>query len=479
MRHPRSFDLPLSLDRDAPSPLGVQLADGLREAILGGLLRGGEALPSTRTLAARLAVSRGTVVAAFDQLHGEGWLVADTGATRVDPGVRPTALVPPGRPEVDVPQADPSGSKPPGVDLRPGQPDVSSVVDGAWRAAWREAVRHPGARHDPPGSPDLRHALADHVRTARGVGVDPQEMLVTAGVREGLQLVLTARALAPGAWHRLRVAVEDPGYPALRRVVAALGHEVVPVRVDGSGLRVDLLEAGTDVVLVTPGHQYPLGGAMPVARRLDLISWAREHGALVVEDDYDGELRFTGEPVPALAALDRPSPVGVVVTLGSFAKVLAPGIGLGHAIVPEPLRDSATRLRADLGCPVPATVQDALCHYLAAGALRRHVARMRRRYRARRDLAVAVLSGLDGVMLRPMDGGLHALVELGDAERERAVVAAAARAGVLVSGMAEYWADAGPSRAAEGLPRHGLVIGLGSPDIADGLTRLRSVLAAG
>lgn len=479
MRHPRPADLPLTIDRSAPRSLVVQIADGLREVVRAGVLQAGDPLPSTRALATRLGVARGTVVAAYDQLHGEGWLVADEGATRVDPGVHldhPGRAPAPSR-SVAAQTDPPSGADV--IDLRPGQPDVSDVVDGAWRAAWRSAVGQAGARHDPSGSLALRSALAEHVRIARGVVVGEGEILVTAGVREGLQLVLTALVLGQDARDRqLRVAVEDPGYPALRRVIAALGHEVVPVPVDEAGLRVDHLDSDLDAVLVTPGHQYPLGGAMPVGRRLELIAWARDHGAIVLEDDYDGELRFTGEPVPALAALDR-GDEGVVVTLGSFAKVLAPGIGLGHVIVPMPLRQRVMTLRNDVGCPVPATVQDALEHYLDAGALRRHTARMRRRYRDRRDVALRLLSGLEGVRVRPMDGGLHAVVELEgvDAAAERAVVAEARACGVLVAGMADYWSDLRPRHPVGGLPRHGLVVGLGPPSLEEGLTRLREVIA--
>ena len=479
MRHPHDIDLPLTLDRSAPRSLVLQVADGLRDAVESGLVRPGDPLPSTRTLATRLGVSRGTVVAAFDQLHGEGWLVADEGGTRVDPRVDPLALSAAGQ-TVRRRAAQEVLSPPPAVqpiDLSPGQPDVSLVVDAAWRSAWREAATRPGTRYDPAGSAPLRSALADHVRVARGTTVTDEEVVVTAGVREGLQLVLLAVAQDRG--RSLTVAVEDPGYPAMRRVIRALGHRVVAVPVDEDGLRVDLVPDDVDLALVTPGHQYPLGGAMPVARRLELLAWAREREVLVVEDDYDGELRFTGEPVPALAALDRRHDRRVVVTLGSFAKVLAPGIGVGHAIVPKPLRDTVIRLRSDLGCPVPATVQDAMTHYLASGALRRHTGRMRRRYRARRDEAVAALADLPGVRVRPMDGGLHVVVELVDldASAERDVVARAREAGVIVAGMTDYWAEAGARQdTAADLPRHGLVIGLGSPDLAEGTARLRTAL---
>lgn len=487
MRHPHDIDVPLSLDRTSQVALPLQIAAGLRRAVESGVLRPGDPLPSTRTLAARLEVSRGTVVAAFDQLHGEGWLLADRGATRVDPDLARHQVAGPA-PVQGTTGPEPAATGPAGaglVDLRPGQPDVSAVVGGDWRAAWRAASAGVGRRHEPAGSLRLRTALAEHLRLARGTLASPDDLIVTAGVRDGCQLLLTALARRVG--RPLVVAVEDPGYPALRRIPATLGHEVRPVPVDADGLVVEALARGAtpDLVLVTPSHQYPLGGAMPVARRLDLLAWAGEHDVLVVEDDYDGELRFTGEPVAALAALDRRADGHGrhVVTLGSFATVLAPGLGAGHALLPPALRTDLVALREALGSPVASTVQDALTHYLDAGALRRHTARMRRRYRTRRDLAVSALDGLTGVRVRPMAGGLHGVVELvgADAERERTLVSAAADHGVLVAGMAGYWAGEaaapGPaSPTAADLPQHGLVVGLGAERLAEGLDLLREAL---
>lgn len=489
VRHPHDVDLALTVERGSGVPIPVQIADGLRRSVESGVLRPGDPLPSTRGIAARLGVSRGSVVAAFDQLHGEGWLTADRGATRVDPDLAPhlgatvtTRIHPVTEPEPPAPGALDA------IDLRPGQPDVSRVVDAAWRAAWRDAANRPWTLHPADGSPRLRAALAEHLRLARGTAPRPDDLVVTAGVRDGFQLLLTALTVARG--RTLRVAVEDPGYPALRRVPAALGHTVLATAVDGEGLRVDRLPRAArsvpDVVLVTPGHQYPLGGAMPVRRRLDLIAWAREHDALVVEDDYDGELRYTGEPVPALASLDRRGSAAGdrVITLGSFAKVLAPGLGVGHMLLPQHLRPAVTGLRADLGSPVPATVQDALTAYLEAGALRRHTARMRRVYRARRDRAEELLGGLPSARLRPMDGGLHSVLDLTgpEAGSEEDLVARAADAGVLVTGMAGYWADADGGRRRQvppGAPRHGLVVGLGSNRLDLGLELLREVLSGG
>lgn len=476
MRHPHGAELPLRLDRSDPAPLPAQLVRQLRELVVSGALRPGEPLPPTRGLAARLGVSRGTVVTAYDQLHGEGYLHATTGATVVHPDLaRPAAPAPPAGTAAARPvrAARPRRERPM-IDLTPGRPDTARLATPAWRAAWRDAAAAAAGAAPPPpqGSAALREQIAEHLRLMRGVVRDPEDLLVTTGARDGLQLLLAV--LHGRAGRPLRVAVEDPGYPSLRRVPQRLGHEVLPVPLDVHGLDPARLPAGAwgaagdweverapDAVVVTPSHQYPLGASMPAARRLELLGWARAHGALVVEDDYDSELRYVGEPLPALAALDRAPGAddgGHVATLGSFTKVLAPGLGVGYLLPPPALREELLRLRTDLGNPASAVAQDALARFLAAGGLRRHTARMRREYRRRRDLLAAALAGAAGVRAVPMDGGLHAVLEFtGEVPlEEQDVVDRAAAAGVRVAALGAYWAEG--SRGS----RRGVVVGFGA-----------------
>ncbi len=304
--------------------------------------------------------------------------------------------------------------------------------------------------------------MADHLRQMRGVVRAPEHIVVTAGAREGLALLLTALGLPR------RVGVEVPGYPSLRRVPERLGATVVGLRVDDLGLVTDDLptRAVPSVVLVTPSHQHPLGGSLPVGRRRALLAWARAHGVWVVEDDYDSELRYTSEPLPALAALDDPA-TGRVVTLGTFATTLAPGVGAGFLVAPEPVLPRLAATRADLGQPVSAVTQRALAGYLASGELRRHTQRMRALYRRRRRWVAEALSGLPGVSVSPMDGGLHAVVRT--ARPEADVLADAAASGVLVTGLSAYWAGAEPGAS-------GVVLGFGAADDA-ALARGLAVLA--
>lgn len=438
--------LPLTLDRHEDRPLPRQVADGLRALVADGVLVPGDALPSTRALAAHLGVARGTVVAAYEQLTAEGYLRATTGgATRVDPGagiLHGPLAAPAGRaPTPAVPEAL--------ADLRPGRPWLGALAGPGWRRAWRDAAAHPDAAGAQGlGLPELREQLADHLRQMRGMVRSPEHIVVTAGAREGLALLLTALHLPR------RVGVEVPGYPSLRRVPERLGAEVVGLRVDGLGLVTDALPTTEvpSVVLVTPSHQHPLGGSLPVGRRRALLAWARTHGVWVVEDDYDSELRYTSEPLPALAALDDPHD-GRVVTLGTFATTLAPGVGVGFLVAPEPLLPQLEAARADLGQPVSAVTQRAIAGHLASGELRRHTQRMRALYRRRRRWVAEALSGLPGVRVAPMHGGLHAVVQTDRPEAE--VLADAAASGVLVTGLSSYWAGAEPDAS-------GIVLGFGA-----------------
>ncbi|MCB1274259.1 MAG: PLP-dependent aminotransferase family protein, partial [Leucobacter sp.] len=330
------------------------------------------------------------------------------------------------------------------------------------------------------GDPALREEIAEHLRRMRGTARAAADVLVTAGTREGLGLLLTALGTTEG--RRLTVGVEDPGYPSLRRIATRHGAQIVALPVDADGLDTSALPDGLlDAVIVTPSHQYPLGGSLPIARRRELLDWARRTGALIIEDDYDSELRHLGSPLPTLAALDDPGD-GSVVLLGTFSKTVSPALSAGFLLAPGRLRGVIEPVRADLGGAVPAVVQTALAAYLRSGELRRHTARMRRRYAARRELVVERLLGLPRVRVRPMSGGLHAVLQFDAAAadlaaREQRVLAAASSAGLGAVALSDYWQR--HRRASE---LFGLVIGTGGGsddaefDVALGV--LRGILRA-
>lgn len=463
MRTSAEVTLPLRLQRDGDAPLPEQLADQLRELVGTAVLAPGDALPSTRALATHLGVSRGTVVVAYDQLLAEGYVSAAAGrSTIVNPHLRqlhPRRQAPaPGRPA-------PAAASAPALDLLPGRPWPDEVVGPAWKAAWRTAAAASvGVAAPDLGLPELRLAWSDHLRRMRSVVREPDQIAVTAGGREGLALLLLAAARE----RPLRVGVEEPGYPSLRRVPGRLGAGIVPLPVDERGLRTDDLPTGADapdLLLVTPSHQYPLGGSLPIDRRQALLEWARRNDVLVVEDDYDSELRYTSAPLPAMAALDDPDD-GRVVLLGTLSKMLTPDLAVGFLALPSRLVADVAAIRHALGQPVGLVAQRALAAYLDAGALRLHTQRMRNRYRRRRAQVVAALSGLPGTRFHPMDGGLHAVIETERAEDQ--LVAALAATGVRVSPLSQYWSGGGT--------HPGIVFGFGAVSDAD-LARALRVIA--
>ncbi|WP_425309538.1 PLP-dependent aminotransferase family protein [Ammonicoccus fulvus] len=446
MRTTPELSLPITLDRGSHVSLPDQIAAAVRDLVGTGVLVADDPLPSTRALATQLGVSRGSVVQAYDQLLAEGWLIARTGGgTRVNPKVR--AVRPP---EADLPVPVPAvEAGPPAIDLRPGQPMEASLVDATWRSAWRRAADEPlGAEVPILGLTELRVAIAEHLRRMRAV-VRPAELIaVTAGGRQGLSLLLAATGAC-------RVGVENPGYPSMRRVLVRAGVEVVPLAADARGLIPERLpDPAPDLVLVTPSHQYPLGGSLPVDRRQALLAWATATDTWIVEDDYDSELRYTSQPLPALTAMDGGERVAL---LGTFSKTLTPALATGFIVVPPALVAAVLDARRDLGMPVSLVTQRAVAHYLEAGGLTRHTQRMRHLYRRRRDRVVAALDGLAGVRVRPMDGGLHVVVEIeGD---EGSLVDGLRDAGVLVSGLSRYWSDSDA--------RSGIVFGFGSVSDAE------------
>lgn len=484
-----SFELPLSIDRTAPG-LPRQLAEQVRALIHADRLRPGDRMPSTRALAQELGVSRGSVSAAYEQLGEEGYLESTPGGTVVHPRLAPAPAPVSGREPItteltesarawhrDVRRESPMETTRV-APLRPGRPDVSVLTSTAWRAAWRAAAAQPSLGYVGSGSMTLRRQIAEHLRSVRAMAVDPEALVVTAGARDGLRLLITAA----GARHSgpLTVAVEDPGYPSLHQVPASMGHRVLPLPVDDDGLRVDALPTGTHapaMVIVTPSHQYPLGSSMSAGRRRDLIRWAQHNNALVVEDDYDSELRYVGDPLPSLAASDT---TGRVATLGSFAKLVTPGLGLGYVVVPTDVRQAVTSLTAQAGTPVSGIVQDAMSTFMAQGGLRRHTARMRREYRRRRDVVLQVFEDASmpsSVTVLPMAGGLHAVLTLDDAAQEARVISAARAAGLGVQGLGDYW-----SRGTSAQPAmSGVVLGIGETSrerLQQQLEQLRAVLVA-
>ncbi|MGW4527680.1 MocR-like pyridoxine biosynthesis transcription factor PdxR [Amycolatopsis sp. NPDC004378] len=437
--------------------LSVRIYRQLRDAVLDGRLRAGERLPPTRELARRLAVSRNTVAVAYDRLTADGFLTGRVGAgtyvsgslpARVrsrtapsGPGPRPKAIWR-SLPSPVVPAAAPE------YDFRVGIPDAALFPLETWRRlVARELRAAAGFAHyaDPGGHPGLRAAIARHAGVSRSVRADADDVLVTQGAQQALDLLCRV-LLSPGD----RVAVEEPGYRQAKLLFASHGAEVTGVPVDGEGLDVEALPPKTKLVYVTPSHQFPLGTPMSLARRTALLAWAERVDAVVVEDDYDSEFRFSDRPLEPLQSLDR---AGRVAYVGSFSKTLLPMLRLGFLVAPASLRDALRHARrlTDWHGDVPA--QGALAQFIDEGLFARHIRRATKVYAERHERLV---SGLDGAFagrlaVVPSAAGLH-LCARADVDLEP-VAARASAAGVAVQTLSDLCG---------GYPAPGLVLGYGS-----------------
>ena len=451
------MELLVALDPAAAVPLHTQLERALRADVRAGRLRAGARLPSTRDLAAQLGVSRGVVVEAYAQLAAEGYLTTRRGSgTRVADGLTPD----PGR----APERAPHPTAPRWT-FHPGQPDLAGFPRAAWLAAARRALQATPdtalAYGSPRGARTLRDALAEHLGRTRGVVAHPDQMLVTSGFQQGFALVCATLARAGAS----RVAVEDPGWFGHVRVLRAAGLEPVPIGVDDGGARVEELDGlGVDAVVVTPAHQAPMGGVLAPQRRARLLAWAQRTGALIVEDDYDAEYRYDREPVGALQGVAP----DLVVYAGTASKVLAPALRLGWLVVPAALAGPLAEAKRDADLGTPLLDQLTLADFVARGELDRHLRRMRRRYRRRRDALLAALAEhVPQAHVRGVAAGLHAVALFADGALDEAELTSDARAvGIEVHGLALNRLRPGPP---------GLVLGYAAmpePAIAAAVKRL-------
>lgn len=475
------MDLPVTLDPSGP-PLASQIHEALVAAILDGRLAAGARLPSTRALARDLGVARTTVVYAYERLVAEGYATSRVGAgTFVGTDHLPAGVAPDptGTRDLTLPAGwqDRTGwvpgphPEPAVADLGVGVPDPGLFPLTTWRRLVAHELRATapldGRYGDPAGLPELRAALARHIGLARSVRCTADDVVVTRGAQQAFDLL--ARVLVtPGTV----VAVEEPGYPPVRQLLEALGAEVVGVPVTDQGLDVASLPEAARLVHVTPSHQFPLGTPMSLATRTALLAWAEAHDAVVVEDDYDSEFRFTARPLAPLHHLDRSGRVAYVAT---FSKTLLPGLRLGFVVAPPGLRRAVVAAKSLADGFTDPVVQRALTRFVDEGHLAHHLRRARRVYARRRELVAQALAGPLAPWLEavPAAAGLHLTARLrpGVGVDLPAVVRRAAARGVRVERLADY--AAGPSS-------DGLVLGYGAAGeaaITAGLAVLHDCLA--
>ncbi|GAA6525455.1 PLP-dependent aminotransferase family protein [Intrasporangium sp. DVR] len=472
------MDLHVSLD--APGDRTARIYVALREAILDGRLARGDRVPATRDLAAQLGVARGTVTSAYDRLVAEGFLESRTGsgtyvtevalasgaeerARRARAGaVQPVDLWLEPAPE---PAPTPEGRA---HDLYPGLPDHRLFPLEVWRRLVSTQLRRSRLEdltYVGRGHRRLREEIARHLGLARSVVASGDDVVVTLGAQQALDLI--ARVLVePGTV----VAVEDPGYTAAQRLLQTHRAVVRGVPVDRDGLVVEALPDDARLVYVTPSHQFPTGVAMSLARRAALLRWAVEHRAVIVEDDYDSEYRFSDRPLEPLQSLDRD---GRVVYVGTFSKSLLPALRVGYLVAPLSLQPSLREAKRVSIWEGDVVTHGALADFIAEGHHAAHVRRASRVYRERRLRLLEHLAALDDVLeVVPSVAGLHVCAHFVDqGVDDREVAATAARFGVRLEALSP--------RYLEQPPRAGLVMGIGTIEAAaipDAVRRLARAL---
>ncbi len=384
----------LGLDRGHSTPLHQQLYRALRSLIAGRILRPGTALPSSRCLAQDLRLARNTVTAAYDQLVTEGYLLARRGArpTIVDlppgPGPSPDTSVA-ASPEIRSERGRLLMEQPvhhglPGRMLfHPGMPDSESFPFATWSRLLARRANFAGealfGTYHVAGHPDLRVAIAAYLKTARGVYCTPDQIVVTTGAQAALDLL--ARLLTdPGD----DVWVEEPGYYGAQSAFATAGARLLPLHVDETGWRLQPpASPRLRAAYVTPSCHHPLGATMRMEQRLRLIAIAEANDFWIIEDDFDGEYRFQGQPVPAMQGSDRSQRV---IYVGTFAKILFPALRLGFMVLPRSLVSGVTRAISITGQFAPLLLQAALADFIEQGHMTKHLRRMRRVYGQRRQL---------------------------------------------------------------------------------------------
>ena len=505
---PLSFN-PAGIELDRRQGLTRQLYEALRQRVLDGRLVSGTRLPATRDLAAALSISRNSVVRAYDQLYAEGFIESRVGdgtyvaqlptakklSTKVSTGLS-TGLSPAlstkwanlpqdldsevihsgGLAQIKTNHLPQPPAGPPRA-FRVGVPAFDLFPFEVWAklngAFWRKPDLEQLCYGDPAGDGRLRGLIAAYLRSSRGMQCTAEQIVITSGAQQAISLcaqLLVERGDG--------VAVENPGYRAAGHAFALAGGKLHGVPVDGEGIDCQVLNTlqGCRVAYVTPSHQYPLGVVMSLARRLELLAWAERTSGWIIEDDYDGEYRYSGAPLSPLAALDRS---GRVLYVGTFGKVAFPALRLGYLVLPVGLVDAFSRRRAVDMRHSEVSTQAVMAEFMAAGHFQRHIRRMRRAALSRRN---ALLNGwpseLPGVDNLPNTAaGLHLTVRVDSLAREHQLVEQARAVEVEVNGLSSYWL---PDSSTPPDQRAGLVLGFAAvPEaaISQALGRLREAWA--
>lgn len=414
------MQLPIQVSTDRRTSLQQQIVDQIQGLLGRGVLLSGMQIPSSRELADQLRLARRTVVLAYERLVDEGMIETRLGRGTFISGRPPSSHIHVLAPAADDNTAHLSEKRAGGIDLfqpmgdrlpydfRIGKPDPFLFPRNHWNRLASEYLdmfaRTANDYSHPAGHPRLREAIARHLRMARGIACRPEQVVVTAGAQEGLNLVARLMNI-----HGRPVVVEDPCYNGAAQVFLSLGGKLQPVAVTPDGIDTDALPEVADCVgYVTPSHQFPLGVTMSHERRLALIEWARRTGTLLIEDDYDSDFRHNSSPLVALQALGPET----VVYLGTFSKSIGPGLRLGYAVFPEHLVDSACALKSVMNNGHPWLEQSVMAQFISSGAFELHLRRMRTRYLERRNAVIhGLAAAFPSTSTSGNEGGMHMVWE--------------------------------------------------------------------
>ncbi len=423
--------LTYELKKSPGVPLYEALYRCIRQDILSGALTAGEKLPSKRTLAQNLEVSKITVEGAYNQLLSEGYIRSQE---KVGYFVETMERRPVQLPE---PIAQPVSGEPLLLDLTAN--GTEQFPFSVWSRLQREVMLDYGQQLLAPlpgqGIPELRRAIAAHLAAFRGMTVSPENILIGAGTDFLYNLLIQLLG------RDKTYAVEEPGYGKIRKVYAAAGVSCVSAPMDSQGVRPEGL-AGADVLHCSPSHHFPSGLVTPVSRRLALLDWARG-GGWIIEDDYDSEFRFDAHPMPAMQALDHG---GRVIYMNTFSKTLAPSIRISYMVLPGDLMTEFRRRLGFYSCTVASFEQYTLARFLSRGHFEKHINRMRKFYKNRRNTVISVLKTCafsEMLTIQEQDAGLHFLLKVQTELPDRILTARLAQAGVRVRALSEYYHDSG------------------------------------
>jgi GntR family transcriptional regulator/MocR family aminotransferase len=420
-REETGLELNLSLEPHAPLSLQAQLFEQVRELILSGVLKGGAALPPSRQLAHRYRISRNTVSLAYDRLIAEGYASSrGTAGVFVCEVLPEETLLVSGVLQKRLPEAPQEqeaepvlcfagspggGNDRPAIDFWVGRSDPALFPLKTWRSIINKRLSS-GTAHltdysDPAGLPELRETISNHLAQARGMHVSPDQIIITNGGQDALNLIYRLVASRTA-----QLCIENPCYLGASFLFQSTEKKIHPVAVDGDGLRVDELPQGNGSLLyVTPSHQFPAGVTMTLKRRIALLQWAQETDSLIIEDDYDSDFRYDGPPQTALAGLDRSHKV---FYMGTFSKSVGAGLRLGFAVLPQEYWNRARILKAQMSNGQSWLEQAALADFLSQGHFYRHLRRLQQTYRSRRDCLVkALATAFECPVLTGMAAGLH------------------------------------------------------------------------